>query len=144
MFNSSITNHYTTFCSVQNLKKIRNFVEKSLLKSNINIRDTEMIVLAVDEVCSNSIIHSNSQNPNSFIDIFLKLKKGEVFVEIKDKGKEFDYNAYQEPSISQLIKEKAKGKMGLMMVRNIMDKMEYIHEKDLNIFRLVKKVEAGF
>jgi len=100
-----------------------------------------MIVLAVDEVCSNSIIHSNEENSESLIDIFLKMSKGEVVVEIKDKGKRFDYNAYRETSITQLIKDKSKGKMGLLLVRNIMDKIEFTHEKDLNIYRMVKKVK---
>ncbi|MFN0048273.1 MAG: ATP-binding protein [Cytophagales bacterium] len=140
MFKSTVTKHYSTFCSLQNLRNIRNFVEESLSKTSLNTKDAQLIVLAVDEICSNSIIHSNNQNPNSLIDILLKMNKGEVVVEIKDNGKYFNYSTYKEPTVLQLIKNKAKGSMGLMIVRNVMDKVEYRHQKDTNILRLSKKI----
>lgn len=142
MLNSTVTKHFSTFCSLNNLKPIRDFVENQLLDNHVDDYETAMIVLAVDEVCSNSIIHSNQQNPNSLIDIFLKLNNNEVTVEIKDKGKHFDYDSYKEPKIDALIKNKDKGSMGLLLVRRVMDKTEYFHQNDVNIFRLIKKVSC--
>jgi serine/threonine-protein kinase RsbW len=140
MFNTKIANHYTTFCSLNNLKNIRSFVETTLVDAQLSITDTALIVLAVDEICSNSIIHGNKENPNSLIDIDLKLIDNEVVVEIKDKGTAFNYYNYKDPSVTQLITSKSKGNMGLMMVRSIMDKIEYEHSTNSNTFRLRKKI----
>lgn len=140
MFNTGITNHFTTFCSLSNLKNIRNFVDSSLTKASVNTVDKEMIILAVDEVCSNSIIHSNRENPNSIIDIYLKTLENQVVVEIKDSGAKFNYEAYQLPTVDGLIKSKSKGKMGLMIVKNVIDKIEYEHKSHSNVFRLTKKI----
>lgn len=131
-------------CSKENLKDIRKFVESNL-SSHLPMADTQvnMIVLAVDEVCTNLIIHSNHCNQEKEIHLIMNLKSSlnEVLFEIYDHGNPFDYSEYQEPDISQLIKERQKGSLGLMLVRRIMDKIEFKQEQSYNVCRLYKKLE---
>ncbi len=131
-------------CNKKNLKSIRNFVE-SKLSTHLPITDTQinMIVLAVDEICTNLIVHSNQCDEKKEIRLTMNLKKslGEVLFEIYDNGDSFDYSEYREPDISQLIKERSKGSLGLMLVRRIMDKIEFKQEHSYNVCRLYKKIE---
>lgn len=140
MPNSQSFFSYHTFCIVSNLQKIRDFLRQSLEKKNISDADQNLIILAVDEICTNSIIHGNNQNPECAIDISVSYKQNEVVIDISDKGKNFNFDSYYEPSISQLITDKSKGSMGLMLVKKIMDKIEFNRINEINTCRLVKRI----
>ena len=110
---------------------------KSLHLSSIEINK---VVLAIDEVCSNLIIHSNQLDKDKKINLSLKLiqtPKG-IVIEFIESGIPFDYENYQEPDLTQLLENKTSGKMGLMLVRRIMDKIEYLSKDNYNVCRLHK------
>ncbi|MCZ6899981.1 MAG: ATP-binding protein, partial [Bacteroidetes bacterium] len=54
---------YNCQCSKEKLKKIREFVSEVLHKYNLTEVKINELVLAVDEVCANLIIHSHNCNP---------------------------------------------------------------------------------
>ena len=55
-------------CSKENLSSIRVFVEATLRKYNISDLEAHKMVLAVDEVCANLIIHANNCNQNEHLE----------------------------------------------------------------------------
>jgi serine/threonine-protein kinase RsbW len=128
-------------CSIDHLKSIRTFVSKSLQDLSIPELEINMMVLAVDEICANLIIHS--QNEQQFLEVTIKDESGGVAFEIADQGEPFDVNSYQVPDIEELIKSKRKGGLGLMLVKKIMDSIELRKEKDFTILRLFKKVSLA-
>lgn len=129
-------------CDLKNLQSVRNFVRKELSKHLLTDLVKNQIVLAVDEVCANLIIHSNDQDSNQIIELNLAISqtpKG-ITIELTEKGKPFDYLKYTEPTIPNLIESSANGRMGLMLVRRIMDNIEYIRLDNKNICRLYKSL----
>lgn len=127
-------------CNLSNLSIVRDFVRKQLSDFELNKITENQIILAVDEVCANLIIHSNNNDATKFIDLDLTIKpspKG-IMIELKENGIPFDYTKYQEPEIINLKENKTAGKMGMILVRRIMDKIEYLHFDDYNICRLFK------
>ncbi len=130
-------------CDKYNLKEIRKFVSDTLRQISVSEDNTNMIVLAVDEICSNLIIHSNECNEQQFIELTIQVKhepEGIVF-EIIDNGHAFNYSTYEEPSLAEIIKQKRQGGMGMMLVRRIMDSIEFRSEKSHNVCRLFKKID---
>lgn len=135
--------NYTAPCSKKNLADIRNFVKK-ILKSHFNSEiDIHQMVLAVDEVCANLMIHSHKCNPKESIDLLIDIRRKEVIFEIRDTGYGFDIKEYQEPTIKEIVVEKKKGGLGLMLVKRIMDKVEFINNEHSNICRLKKKIPVS-
>lgn len=129
-------------CTLSNLSVVREFIRKELSNFKLNNIIESQIVLAVDEVCSNLIIHSNNNDESKSINLDLAIKnhpKG-IVIEFKENGIPFDYSKYQEPQLSSLKETKTAGKMGMMLVRRIMDKIEYLHFDDHNICRLFKSI----
>ena len=128
-------------CNKSNLLKIRNFVSEALEGIHLKEVESYKIVLAVDEVCANMMIHSNQCNPTKKIDIQIDLRPTEkiVFI-IKDRGIQFDIKEYSEPSIDEIVSSKRKGGIGLMLVKRIMDRIEFSTEKNYNICRLTKNL----
>ncbi|MEQ9307222.1 MAG: ATP-binding protein, partial [Marinoscillum sp.] len=92
-------------------------------------------------VCANLIIHSNHCDPDKNIDVMVEVEmlKRITFI-IKDEGVSFDLNDYKEPSMDEIISSGRKGGVGLILVKRIMDKIEFSTEKNCNICRLTKNL----
>jgi serine/threonine-protein kinase RsbW len=134
--------HFKIACSKDNLKVIRKLIFSFLSKLPVSDIESNLMVLAVDEVCANIIIHSNKQNDDSFMDIHLKVEKGVIVFEIRDSGIGFDLVNYAEPPVSKIIETKRKGGVGIRLIKRIMDKIEYKQEKGKNLYRMYKKLDS--
>lgn len=139
MTNSQELSTHSSFCDVSNLEVIRNFLRINLEQNKICEKIQNLIILAVDEICSNSIIHGNNQDSKAQIDVSISYTDENIVIDIKDKGKFFDYSQYKTPTVQELISNRQKGSMGLMLVKKIMEKIEFFRENGINVCRLVKK-----
>ena len=129
---------YNIGCSLSNLKGIREFIRTSLKDYDIPELELSAIVLAIDEMCSNLMIHAHHCNPDHKIELhIIEPTRGELVFEIVDDGNIFDINAFNEPKMDNLIHEKRKG-LGIRLVKSIMDKVEYVTKGQKNICRLTK------
>ena len=130
---------YNIGCSLSNLKGIREFIRTSLKDYDIPELELSAIVLAIDEMCSNLMIHAHHCNPDHKIELhIIEPTRGELAFEIVDDGNIFDINAFDEPKMDNLIHEKRKGGLGIRLVKSIMDKVEYVTKGQKNICRLTK------
>jgi len=128
-------------CSKSKLGEIREFLQRVLSENSIPEVTVNTLVLAVDEVCANLIIHSHNCNPEDHLELRVKVKgQSEITFEIIDRGDGFNIANYKEPLISDIVKQKRKGGIGLMLVRRIMDEIELIEGKNKNVYRLHKKI----
>ncbi len=128
-------------CQRDELVKVRMFLNDILSKYAIPDKEKNAMVLAVDEVCANLIIHAHHCNPRESISLKVKVEeeKGITF-EIEDHGDSFNIKDYKEPSIKEIVNQRRKGGIGLMLVRRIMDEVDLIEEKGKNTYRLFKKI----
>lgn len=140
-----MTGNIKVSCTKDNLKTIREFVSDNLKNLVIDDSDLNLIVLAIDEVCSNLIIHSNQCDHNEFLEVNIKVKKQPegVLFEIFDKGIAYNYSEYEEPSLLELIQKRRKGGLGLILVRKIMDQIEFGTENSMNVCRMFKKLAVA-
>jgi serine/threonine-protein kinase RsbW len=100
------------------------------------------IVLALDEMCSNLMIHAHHCDPDHLLELTIITQPGNVVFEIEDDGTVFDINSFQEPSLDNLITIKRKGGLGIRLVKSIMDNIEYLTRDGKNVCRLSKKVHT--
>lgn len=132
---------YKVGCSIENLKGVRDFIRTSLKNHGIADLEISEMVLALDEMCSNLMIHAHHCNPNELFELHILVdKNGPVVFEIIDDGTVFDINQFNEPSIDNIIHEKRKGGLGIRLVKSIMDIVEYKQMKNKTVCRLVKNV----
>jgi serine/threonine-protein kinase RsbW len=130
---------YNIGCSLSNLKGIRDFIRNTLNEKHVPELQISAIVLALDEMCSNLMIHAHHCNPDHIIELRIKQSGKHTFVfEIIDDGSVFDINQFIEPGVEGLVQEKRKGGLGIRLVKSIMDKIEYKSEGGKNICRLTK------
>src|SRR6478735_10761410 len=137
---SLMTNSIQISCSKTNLKTIRDFVTQYLSQYDLSEIILNQIVLAVDEICANLIIHANKEDPNKFLELVISRINNQLLIEISDYGISFQQNNYKEPDIEEHIRIGKKGGVGIAIVNRIMDKVEFVTEGGRNICRLYKTV----
>lgn len=132
---------YKVGCSIDNLKGVRDFIRVSLKNHGVADLIVSEIVLALDEMCSNLMIHAHHCNPEEIfeLNIFVESNKPLVF-ELIDDGTVFDINQFMEPALNNIIHEKRKGGLGIRLVKSIMDKVEYQNRSGRNVCRLTKTI----
>jgi serine/threonine-protein kinase RsbW len=132
---------YKVGCNIENLKGVRDFIRGTLKGHGVQDLQISEIVLALDEMCSNLMIHAHQCNPDDLFELHIAVKKGNpVVFELIDDGTVFDINQFSEPEVGNLVHEKRKGGLGIRLVKSIMDKVEYQNRSGKNVCRLTKQV----
>lgn len=136
---------YKIPCTTSNLSNIRNFVSDSLNKLHVLERESNMIVLAVDEICSNIAVHTPVRfDVDNYVEVNIQMTGPDgIVVDIFDNGKPFNPTFHKQVSYEALIKNKRKGGLGLTLVNKIMDKVEYTVYNQLNVCRMKKRVSLA-
>lgn len=130
---------YKVGCSLQNLREIRQFIRRSLVSMGLSDTDLGALVLAMDEICSNMIIHAHQCNENHEVEIRIEVTgKKSVTFEIIDDIAIFDINKYQEMPLDEIILKRRRGGLGVRLVKNIMDHVEYFNQNGKYVCRLTK------
>lgn len=131
-------------CSKSKLKTIRAFVDETLGQYSISDVDLNMLVLAVDEICANLIVHTyNTSNERADcieLHIYVEEKEGITFEIIDHNNQGFNIINYKEPRLKELVKARRKGGLGLMLVKRIMDEVQFKSSRNGNICRLYKRI----
>ncbi|RZS95046.1 ATP-binding protein [Cecembia calidifontis] len=130
------------YCNTNQLAILRDFLTKTLQGTGLGEIEKHQVILAVEEVCANLMIHSHACNPNSFINVSALLNEEEVIFEIVDMGQGFNILEYQEPELTEVVKTKRKGGLGIMLVKKIMDRIEFESNGQKNTCRLIKQLKS--
>ncbi|MCE7056635.1 ATP-binding protein [Algoriphagus sp. AGSA1] len=125
-------------CQTTALSDLRGFLKESLKDFRLSEIDQLQITLAVEEVCANLIIHSHKCNALDYIILNIKRNPGKLIFEITDEGKAFNMLDYEVPDLNKVKGEKRKGGLGIILVKKIMDEIEFESSEGKNTCRLIK------
>jgi serine/threonine-protein kinase RsbW len=117
-------------------------MDDTLGNYTISAVDLNMLILAVDEVCANLIVHSvEDQYVEDCIRLNIYVDAGHIQFEVIDfKETGFDLSNYKEPDLEALIKARRKGGLGLLLVKKIMDDVEFSSNATSNMCRMTKNL----
>ena len=123
------------------LTDVREMVSSVLSHSSINGKAQNMIVLAVDEAIANIMEHATDNKLDSDIKIELCVKSDSEKFEIiiRDSGKRFDPTGIEGVDMKMQIKSGKKHGLGIFLIRQIMDEINYTYKKDcINELSMIK------
>jgi len=107
-----------------NLALMRSFVRHFLDSMPISERDRTLMVLGVDEACTNIIRHAYELRDDQLIALSLEIRDDCVRMRLRDYG--------MQPPVEALHRRRQRdevirpGGLGLMMIRNAFDQVDYI------------------
>ncbi|SFQ20091.1 ATP-binding protein [Hymenobacter arizonensis] len=126
-------------CSRSHLQQVRDFVRTYLSHRQLPEVAVNQIVLAIDEVVANFIIHANGEDETQFLDLKLDFKEKELNVEIADHGNTIYLpGPHQTPNLRDYIQQGRKGGMGMTLVNRLMDKVEFFTRGNHTVCHLSK------
>lgn len=123
---------------VENLDAVRNFITRELESANFPVKQRTQIEIAVEEIFVN--IAHYAYNPGAGSTVVRVAVGDEAIIEFADGG--IPYNPLQksDPDLTVAAEERAIGGLGIYMVKNMMDAVEYRRENDKNILVIRKSV----
>ena len=119
-----------------NLALVRQWVRAFLKPHPFSEKDRLLMVLGVDEACTNIIRHAYALRDDQLIALSLETGRGCVRIRLRDYGKQAGKNALRYRS-QRLIKP---GGLGLHLIRNAFDKVDYKLKECGTELVLVKKI----
>lgn len=129
-------------CQTSALSELRAFLQGALAGFSLSDMEKHQVTLAVEEVCANLIIHSHGCNPQDHIQLRIKETGQKLIFEITDQGIAFNILEYEVPDLKKVMVEKRKGGLGIILVKKIMDEIEFESKNGINTCRLIKKFRS--
>ena len=125
-------------CTLDCLGSIREFVRMELRQMNVPGPLAHQLVLAVDEACTNTIVHQHSNDGKSKFVLTIEKAGSKILFEIEDHGTPYDIARKKSADIKELIRQKKRGGLGLEIISKIMDNVEVLQKKGSFTYRLTK------
>jgi anti-sigma regulatory factor (Ser/Thr protein kinase) len=118
---------------------VNDFIKKLQLPVKIG----NSIDLALDEILNNIILYGYEDKNQHFIDILISLEDDYIVLEIRDDGREFNPLDIPEPDTESGMDERPIGGLGLHLIRNMMDEIQYTYENKKNCLIMKKKIKEN-
>ncbi len=136
--NKAVTYRKKISASTQNLSDVREFVSRHAEHHGFTSRQIADVQLAVDEACTNIIKHAYNYDASKELSIELEFDDEKMNVTLTDQGIGFDVERYKKPDLKKQIARKKRGGMGVYLIRNLMDEVNYYVESRENVLRMIK------
>jgi serine/threonine-protein kinase RsbW len=120
-----------------NLALMRNFVRRFLEAFPFSERQRMLMVLGVDEACTNIIRHAYHLRDDQLISLSLEGKTNCVCLRLRDYGKQSPPHAIQSRP-TDLIRP---GGLGVHLIRNAFDQVDYVLRRRGTELVLTKNLE---
>ncbi len=122
-----------------NLALMRKYVRRFLEDYPFSEKERMLMVLGVDEACTNIIRYAYALRDDQLISLSLEGMRGGVRITLRDYGKQADKRALRGRS-HDLIKP---GGLGLHLIRNAFDRVDYNRKQRGTELVLIKKAGKG-
>jgi anti-sigma regulatory factor (Ser/Thr protein kinase) len=118
-----------------NLWLVRHCVRQFLQHRTFSSREVDLMVLGVDEACTNIIRHADHLAEDQLISLSLEtIKSNGVRFRLRDYGDRFDSTKYHGRSLDQL----RPGGLGVHLIRHAFDQIDYQQRRRGTLLVLTK------
>ncbi|MHB2153749.1 SpoIIE family protein phosphatase [Calditrichota bacterium GD2] len=138
MFKNVRKEEITIPAQMSYLTQVRDFIERIGKKFRFDDKIINSFKLVVDEACTNIIRHGYRDIKNGEITIKAIIRRLSLTIIIIDQGISYDPRQANTPDLDKYIKIGKKGGLGILMMRKLMDDMQYAVTERGNELRLTK------
>ena len=123
---------------IEYLPKVRNYIEHRALQNNFSEKVVHAVKLAAEEVCTNIIRHGYKDKNHGSIQIEVITRRKSLTVNVIDQGQTYDPKQVKDPDLKEYVLSGKIGGLGIMMIKRLMDEINYKVTSRGNEFQLVK------
>ncbi len=107
---------------------VASYVEETLEKSEVFLKDGYKINIALDELYSNIVQYSGASEAK----VSCVVDEHNVILCLQDNGRPFDPTAKEDADMEQLAREEQIGGRGIFLVKKLMSEMTYCYQNGYN------------
>ena len=127
--------------NIEEITQLSAFIESIAQELELSGELVFMLNLAIEEAVANIIQYAYPQEETHLIYLSAKKMDNQLIFMLTDDGKEFDPTAPKEIDITLSAEERPIGGLGIFLIQQIMNKVEYQRIDGKNILTLSKHLE---
>ena len=124
---------------VSEISKLNAFVQSATAALNMEKGLANRIKLAVEEAVTNIIDYAYPNGTEGSIDITIEADENRIRFIITDSGAEFDPTGVSKVDTTLSVDDRPIGGLGVFLVRNLMDSINYERTDGKNVLRMEKR-----
>ncbi|MFK5954311.1 MAG: ATP-binding protein, partial [Desulfobacterium sp.] len=125
--------HHSWPATLDSLTSIQNYIQHHTVLAGVHVKQAFSIQLIVEEVIANIINHAYRNTDSGIITIGVEFPGDTVSISFSDTGPPFDPLGAAPPDITEDIEERNIGGLGILMVTQMADRIEYHRRDNKNI-----------
>jgi serine/threonine-protein kinase RsbW len=125
--------------NISELERLVAFLESLQNEWNLPASLIPSVNLAMEEALTNVIFYAFEKDTEHDIELDFKLENNQLTMVISDSGKPYDPTAKTDPDINLSVEDRPIGGLGIFLIKQLMDKVSYQRNGNLNQFTMVKK-----
>ena len=125
---------------VSEISKLNAFVKSATAALNMEKGLANQLKLAVEEAVTNVIDYAYPNGIEGNIDLTIEADESRIRFILSDSGAEFDPTGVSKADTTLTVDERPIGGLGVFLVRNLMDSINYEHIDGRNILRMEKRL----
>ena len=118
---------------VSEISKLQLFIDEIGEELNLAFDVTFNLNLVLEEAISNIILYAYPKEESQTLTVVAKTQDNNLIFVITDSGKEFDPTQIPDADITLSAEEREIGGLGIFLIRQIMNKVEYQRIDNKNI-----------
>lgn len=135
-----MTKQLTLHNDVQQIELLAEYIDSIADETGINPSLAMSLNLALEEAVTNVIMYAYPEGTDGTVDIITEANDGLLTFIIKDSGKAFDPTQKEDADVTLSAEERQIGGLGIFLVKQIMDTVNYQRIDSQNILTLTKKL----
>lgn len=135
-----MTKQLTLHNNVQQIELLAEYIDSIADEAGINPSLAMSLNLALEEAVTNVIMYAYPEGTDGTVDIITEANDGLLTFIIKDSGKAFDPTQKEDADVTLSAEERQIGGLGIFLVKQIMDTVNYQRIDGQNILTLTKKL----
>ena len=135
-----MTEKLTLHNDVQQIELLAGYIDAIAEAVDIDPSTAMSLNLALEEAVTNVILYAYPEGEHGTVDIDTTVVSGVITFVISDSGKPFDPTKQEDADVTLSAEERPIGGLGIFLVKQIMDTVDYVYKDGHNILTISKKL----
>ncbi len=125
--------------SLDNYEKFMDFLQAQIDDSCVGSDIMSDILIVVEEIIINVINYAYPDKKGD-LEVCIEKKDDLLIIVFKDGGIPFNPLEKPDPDITKPIEDRDIGGFGILLVKKLMDEVNYMYKEDRNVLTVIKKL----
>lgn len=125
---------------INELDRLEPFLNAFFEQNKINLSLLSKFDLALEEALANVIMYAYPEGEQGEVEISIEMKDGHIHTCIRDAGVPFNPLQQPETELSDSVEERPIGGLGIYLIKEIMDKVEYQRKDGNNVLTMTMNI----